>query len=72
MVSQVTEYLNITGSNQFYLAIEEFEDGIMSPCVTPLVQGNIGIKFTMKLHMHMVRSCKFVRADVCVGSCKVN
>ena len=52
MVSQVTEYLNITGSNQFDLAIEEVEDGIMSPYVPyvpPLVQGNVGIKLTMKL-----------------------
>ena len=44
MVSQVTEYLNITGSNQFYLAIEDIEDGIMLPCVPLLVQGNVGIK----------------------------
>ena len=40
MVSQVTEYLNITGSNRFDLAIEEVEDGIMSPCIPSLVQGN--------------------------------
>ena len=66
MASQVTEYLNITGSNRFDLAIEDVEYGIMLPCVPPLVQGNIGIKvkLTMKLPIHMVCSCKFVRVDV--------
>ena len=72
MASQVTEYLNITGSNRFVLAVEEVDDGIMLPCVPPLVQGNIGIKLTMKLPIHMVCSCKFVRVDVCVGSFMVN
>ena len=40
MASQVTVYLNVTGSNRFDLTIEEVEDGIVSPCVPPLVQGN--------------------------------
>ena len=72
MASQVTEYLNITGSNQFDLAIEDVENGIVSPCAPPLVQGNIVIKFTMKLPRHMVGSCKFVRVDVRVGSFMMN
>ena len=72
MASQVTEYLNITGSNQFDLAIEDVENGIVSPCAPPLVQGNMGIEFTMKLPTRMVCSCKFVRVDVCVGSFMVN
>ena len=40
MASQITVNFNITGSNRFDLAIEEVEDGVMSPCVPPLVQGN--------------------------------
>ena len=44
MVRQVNEYLNITGSNQFYLGIEEVEDGQMLQFVPPLAQSNIGIK----------------------------
>ena len=68
----VTEYLNITGSNQFYLGIEEVEDGQMLQCVPPLAQSNIGIKLTMKLPIHVVCSCHFVRVDLCVGSCMVN
>ena len=40
MASQVTVYLNITGSNRFDLTIEEVEDVIVLPCVPPLVQGN--------------------------------
>ena len=40
MASQVTEYLNIAGCNRFDLAIEEVEEGVMSPGVPPLVQGN--------------------------------
>ena len=73
MVSQVTEYLNITGSNQIDLAVlRRSRTESLYHEFTPLVQGNIGIEFTMKLPIHMVRSCKFVRVDVCVGCFVVN